>query len=166
MVDKCGICQLSNLEDVESAAAPMLTDDHPGVSWSGLEREFGVNRQSLRTHMLKHYTPPASATESALEGLDEAIALNIEELQSQMALAPPEIKPFYAIAIQNLRGIGETKASQQNLIQALKAIHEVTGMKMEQRMMLEFARHAFPAAVTPAGELADPEIVDAEVVDG
>ena len=53
------------------------------------------------------------------------------------------MKPLFAVAIRNLRGLGDTKPSQQHLIQALKTIQEMTGMKQEQRMMLQFAEAMF-----------------------
>jgi len=55
------------------------------------------------------------------------------------------VKPLYATAIRNLRGLMETKPSQQHLIAALKGIHEITGMRMEQQMMLAFGQKMFGA---------------------
>lgn len=163
-MNECSICALDNLEEVEAASASALRQK--GL-WAGLGRRFNVNRQSLQNHMERHWVAPVTATESALAGLDAAIAQNIEELLHQMSAAPPELKPLYAVAIQNLQDLAQTKPSQQNLIAALKGIHEITGMKMEQRLMLEFGKHMFTSIGAPdiAGELSDPNIIDAELVD-
>lgn len=159
---ECGICALPNLDEVEEAAQDGLSG---AASWKGLGERFGVNRQSLKNHMERHWVAPASATEQAVEGLDAAIAENIEQLLEQMRFAPAEVKPFYAVAIQNLKALADTKPSQQNLINSLKAITEVTGMKQEQHLMLEFARHAFKkldAAESPALPLP---VIDVEVIE-
>lgn len=156
----CGICTLPNVEVVESAALDALDGSR---SWKSLGDEYSINRQSLKNHMEKHYRATPSLTSLAMEGLDPAIAMNIEELQGRMAIASPEIKPFYAIAIQNLKGLLETKPSQQNLIAALKAITEVTGMKQSQTLMIEFARHQFNQLnVSPPPSLEQFTIIDVE----
>lgn len=93
--------------------------------------------------MEKHWVAPVSSQEQALQEWPELVAKTIEELTEQMRFAPTEVKPFYLVAIQNLKGLDKTKPSQANLISSLKAIHEVTGMKMEQRLMLDYASAMF-----------------------
>lgn len=149
-------------EKVESAGAEALRGDR---SWNSVSLEFGVTRQSVKNHMEKHWSAPATPTEVALEGFDAIVAQTVEELTQQMLMAPPEAKALYAVAITNLVNVKQTKPSQQNLIASLKAIAELTGMKMEQKLMLAFAGKMFgvPPAKAAAA-LDDPNIVEAEVV--
>jgi hypothetical protein len=102
--------------------------------------------------MERHYV---AATQRAVAGLDDELAATIEELTAEMRSAPATIKPLYAVAIQNLKGLADTKASQQNLIVALRTIHEVTGMKQQQNLMLTFARQMFGTAPAPVAALPD-----------
>lgn len=62
-----------------------------------------------------------------------------QNLEAELAVAPPTIAPLYAVALRNLEGLEETKASQEHLIRALKAIHEITGLQLQQRMLVTFA---------------------------
>jgi hypothetical protein len=155
--DACAICALDNREEVEAEAA-LLVLEGTG-SWLGMGNKFGINRQSLKNHMERHWVAPPSPTERALEGFDQQVADAIEGLLAQMAIAPPELKPFYAVAIQNLQHIGNTNPSQQNLLAALKGIHEVTGMKMEQRLMLEFGQKMFAMSGAPKTPALAPGVV-------
>lgn len=140
-VDRCSVCNADNRDFLEELGQAALDG---ATSWRAAAREAGLSHhQGLKNHMEKHFAAPASAEEMVLEAISGDLAEMVEELKAQARLAPPEIAPFYAVAIRNLAGLAETKPSQQHLIQALKAIHEVTGMKMEQRLMLEFAKHQF-----------------------
>lgn len=165
----CKICLADNTDEIEALCLEAVEGRR---SWRSVAAELGWSHHApLKNHMEKHYTTSPSPTQLASEALDPLIADTIEELIAQWRLAPPEVKPFYAIAIQNLKGLTDTKPSQQNLVAALKAIHEVTGMKMEQRLMFEFAKHAFPGAAKKV-ELpqaprpgALPAVIDAELVE-
>lgn len=135
------------------------------ISWRAAAREAGLSHHAgLKNHMESHYAQAPSAQDVVMEALDADLQRMVDELRAQARMAPPEIAPFYAVAIRNLASIAETNPSQQHLIQALKAIHEVTGMKMEQRLMLEFAKHQFglgeaeAAEALPAGE--PREVID------
>ena len=159
----CGTCSLedSERERLEACGFRALKGE---VSWREAARLAGLNHHtSLKTHMEKHTEKPVNPTEAALADVDDLIAETIEELKVQMRMAPVEVKAFYATAIRNLAGLMATQPSQANLIGALKAIHEVTGMKMEQRMMLQFAQQMFAPAAPPAKALPDG-IVDLEPV--
>lgn len=139
------------------------------TSWAEVARKWNLpNIKGIQNHMRKHWVAPPSADEQFDEAFDPLVADSIEELSEQMRFAPPEVKPFYAIAIQNLRGIKDTKPSQQHLINALKAIHEVTGMKMEQRLMLEFARHQFGLGSAEAAAAIEKhaDVIDVESEEG
>ena len=134
------------------------------MSWREASREAGVpHYQSLQTHMHKHYT--AAVIEAAADELDALIADAAVELRTQMQSAPAEVKPLYAAAIVNLKGLKSTKPSQAHLIQSLKTIQEMTGMRNEQRMLLTFMDQMFPKAVSTVPErpmlvenLADLEV--------
>lgn len=157
---ECSTCNFDRLDELEEQGQLALDGKR---SWNSLSEEFGLTRQSIKNHMEKHWTPAPTATDEALAPFDASIAQTIEELMGQMAIAPPELKPMYAVAIQNLRGLHETKASQQNLISALKAITEVTGMKMEQQLMLQFAQARFGLAKpAPVAALPEPDLIEVE----
>lgn len=139
--DRCTVCNADNRDFLEELGQQALDG---ATSWRAATRDAGLtSHQSFKNHMEKHYATPSTSEELVMEGMTGALATMVEELKANARLAPPEIAPFYAVAIRNLAGLEETKPSQQHLIQALKAIHEVTGMKMEQRLMLEFAKHQF-----------------------
>jgi hypothetical protein len=166
----CRICIADNLEFIEEVGVQCLRGE---ISWREGAKRAGLKyHQPLTNHMQKHYTDPNAAVSNAL---DEDLLVEVEnaarELLEQMRLAPPEVKPLYAAAIKNLRELGNTKPSQQHLIQSLKAVHEITGMQMEQQVMLAFARHHFGGAIGPVTH--DPvrelemgrDIIEAELVD-
>lgn len=133
------------------------------IPWSEVQRRWDLsNIKGIQNHMRRHYQPPPSEDEQFEEQFDPLVADSITDLAEAMKYAPPEVKPFYAIAIQNLKGLKDTKASQQHLINALKAIHEVTGMKMEQQLMLQFAQHRFGLG---SGEAAAAIEQHADVID-
>lgn len=162
---ECKVCNAENTDEQEAVGLLALDGE---ISWEEAKRRLGLpNPKGLQNHMAKHYVAPPSEVDEALSALPGLIAGSIEELQEQMRFAPPDVKPFYAIAIRNLSELENTKASQQNLIYALKAIHEVTGMKNEQRLMLDFARHHFGigAGEAKAAIEQQTDIIDAEIVE-
>lgn len=143
---ECGICTASNQNELEALGVAALKGDK---SWAGAAREGGLKHgQALKHHMELHYV---DAVERVVEGIREEndllIADAVKDLQAQMAVAPADVAPLYAVAIHNLRGLQDTKPSQQALTNALKAIHEIQGMKTEQRMLLEFSKHYEPNAI-------------------
>lgn len=153
MSTTCGICNSERLEELEALAAEAVEGN---ISWREAARQLGLSHHnSLKNHMERHWTPPLAPQEQALQDWPELVAQTIQELSDQMRFAPTEVKPFYLIAIQNLKNLDQTKPSQKNLIDALKAVHEVTGMKMEQRMMLAFAQEMFGTS---------PAVVEATVI--
>lgn len=146
MATTCGVCNSPRQEELEEFAVEAVEGR---LSWREVARQLGLSHHnSLKNHMERHWVAPPSAEEQALQEWPTLVAQTIEELSDQLRFAPTEVKPFYLIAIQNLKELDRTKPSQTNLINALKAIHEVTGMKMEQRMMLAYAQEMFGS--TPA----------------
>lgn len=91
--------------------------------------------------MERHFA--VASPEAAPSPLDPLIEESIEALTEQCRLAPADLKPLYLSAIHNLRGLAATSPSQQHLQTALKAIHEITGMKMDQQLMLQFGMARF-----------------------
>lgn len=125
-------------------------------SWRSATRDGELKYLGpLKNHMEKHFTAPGEVVLREMSSqYDSLVSDSVQELQQEMMLAPPELKPLYAVAIQNLVGLKETKPSQQHLIQALKAIHEIRGMKMEQQLLLEYSKHfAIDVASQPAIEV-------------
>lgn len=174
----CSICSSERCDELEALGLAAMKGES---SWRAAAQAAGLtHHKGLQNHMEKHYVAPMLAAEAAA---DDALAVlikdSLEELSTAMAHAPAEVKPLYAVAIRNLAGLRETKPSQQHLIAALKTIHEVTGMRMEQRLMLDFARAHFgqaagalpaPAPVLPAQDVplaleAMRDVLEAEVVE-
>jgi len=79
-------------------------------------------------------------------------------LLEQFSFAPADVKPLILVAIQNLDGLRHTKASQQQLIAALKTVQEMTGMKNEQRMLLGFAKAMFGEEKRPVIDVRPPKL--------
>jgi hypothetical protein len=153
----CSICTADNQEELEELGRQALAGS---LSWREAARQGGIKYAvPLTAHMEKHYVDPLASHAEANESTYEALLQQaVTELQGEMAFAAPDVKALYAVAIANLIGLKDTKPSQQHLINALKAIQEVTGMKAENRHLLDYSRHI----TLDAAE--DPEIEDAEVV--
>jgi hypothetical protein len=161
--DTCGICAREDMEDLEQFCLENAQEFGGELSWRKTAEELGLSHaNSLTNHMRRHFVAPSVSVERALEGEWERQVQTLEaELYEAANHAPPEVRPLYLVAIRNLRGLLETKPSQQNLTQALKAIHEITGMKMEQKLMLEYAKTRFGGEL-PAAQPNELEVLDAE----
>jgi hypothetical protein len=141
MPSTCKVCDSPDIDGIEADGLLAVKGQIP---WAEVARRWDLtHHKGVQNHMARHYMPPPSADQEFSEQFDPLVSASVEELAEAMKWAPAEVKPFYAIAIQNLRGLADTKPSQQHLINALKAIHEVTGMKMEQQLMLQFAERKF-----------------------
>ncbi len=135
----CKTCEAENRDEQEETALEAVNNR---ISWREAARKLGLgHHQSLKNHMERHFAGLLSLDPT--EQVAYLIEENIKELQEQLALAPPEIKPFFFMIIHNLRGLAGTKPSQQALNASLKAIHEVVGMKTQNRLMMDFAMAAF-----------------------
>jgi len=131
---------------------------------------FGLRHESLKNHMEKHVVAVAAAEadSAAQELMRDYIERSREELLEQFEVVPADIKPLILVAVQNLDGLLLTKPSMETLIKALKTIQEMTGMKQEQRMLLEMsrgARRAKPIKVKPEPAALEAPVEEAEVVD-
>jgi hypothetical protein len=137
------------------------------ISWRAAAREAGMGTASsastsLKNHMEQHY---ASREERAVESeMELSINEAIQELRVAMRNAPAEVKPLYLVAIQNVQELRSTKPSQQHLIQSLKTIQEMTGMKQEQRLMLQFAEAMFREVEAKPVAALPPQVIDVEEV--
>lgn len=154
-VERCITCAADNQLELEAQGLEAMAGN---ISWREAGRRAGIAHVPLKNHMEKHYVDAVVA--KADDELDSLIAVAILELAQNMLHAPAEVKPLYAAAIVNLRGLKETKPSQAHLISSLKTIQEMTGMRQEQRLMLTFAEAMFnkPNALvsTPARALEAP----------
>lgn len=175
--DRCAVCTAENTEAQEAVGLLVLDGE---ISWREAARRLELpHGKGLQNHMDRHYEPPGSAEQQGIEARLELryrqqIAQAVEGLLDKMEVAPAEVKPLYATAIKNLRELDATKASQQQLVAALKAVHEITGMKMGQQMLLQFAQAAFDknvkAAELPEAQPAlagtvSMEVLEAELVE-
>lgn len=100
--------------------------------------------KKLQVHMENHYVAPVAREENAFQrDLDEEVLRTKQMLLEKARMSPVDVRPLYFAAIHNLTHLHELKPSQQVLVQALKTATEMTGMKMEQQLMVEFAQYAF-----------------------
>jgi hypothetical protein len=145
----CKTCEAPNRDEIEALGLKAVSGE---ISWREAARDSGLARyQSLQNHMDKHYVD--NVAREAESEFDTLVIEGVAELRQAMRTAPAEVKPLYAVAIMNLKGLAETKPSQQHLIQSLKTIQEMTGMRQEQRLMLTFIDSMFakpPAVSEPA----------------
>ncbi len=159
-IKPCPICTEASPEErarVEAEGVEAMNEKKPWkVAWR--DSGTGASEYFFKKHMAEHYKPPA---EEAFERVFSDLESMLEDLQVAAKMAPPEVRPLYAVAMHNLRLLEETKPSQQNLILALKGIHEITGMKAQQRVLLDYARAAF--GTTPAK--VELPVIDAEVLE-
>lgn len=157
---RCKACDADNREELEALGLQCISGE---MSWREAERQGGYPRQSLLNHMEKHYVN--AVVREAEDEMDGLILDAVAELRASMKMAPTEVKPLYAAAIVNLRGLQDTKPSQQHLITALKTIQEMTGMRQEQRMMLSFIdamEFAKPAVSVPARPMLVENLADSK----
>lgn len=161
----CKVCLHDETPTLEAIGREALDEQ---ISWRAAEREaqpYGISRQSLKNHMETHY---AKAIERSLDTellaveseFDASVNLAVADLFDAMRMAPPEVKPLYMAAIRNLQGLKDTKPSQQHLIMALKTIQEMTGMKQEQRMLLQFAEQMFGEVAAPQRPVLDVTAIE------
>lgn len=158
-------CKTCNAPDQEHIEAIGLKAMEGRISWNQAMKSLGwTNVAPLKNHMTYHFVAPeerelAEVEDQFQESIDEAVS----DLFVQMRMAAPEVKPLYATAIQNLRGLRDTKPSQQSLILAMKTIQEMTGMKQEQRLLVQFAEHMFRELPRQAEKaLPAPKVIDIE----
>lgn len=156
---RCITCLSEKQDELEAIGLQALSGD---ISWREAGRQADMAHMTLKNHMEKHYV--AAVIQEAEDDLDNLIALAVLELKQNMAYAPAEVKPLYAAAIVNLRGLKDTKPSQQHLIQALKTIQELTGMRQEQRLMLTFAEAMFKSVESTPVKAIQAPITVAEIL--
>lgn len=121
-----------------------------------LKEQFGevIYGRSFTDHFSRHVSIDVS----------ERIRKLKDRLEREMDVAPPTVAPLYAVALRNIDGLEETKASQEHLIRSLKAIHEITGLQLHQRMLLTFAAErakkldSDSAGATPARPVLVPPV--------
>lgn len=150
----CQVCLHDDRDALEGVGRQALSG---AMSWREASRQSGVPHMSLKNHMEKHFV--AEATAQATEALTEDITETLANLRRNAALAPVEVQPLYFVAIRNLEGLMDTKPSQQHLLAAIKAIHEVTGMRNEQRILLAFAAEHFAVPLEEAEEAMPPALL-------
>lgn len=145
----CSVCTAENVEELEELGRLVLAGE---ISWRESARRGGLNHyKKLQNHMARHYVSELAVEENRFENDVEAEVLETQRLLLEKSkVSPPEVRPMYLAAIYNLGQLAKTRPSQSVLVQALKTATEMTGMKMEQQLMLEFAQAAFGADVKPS----------------
>lgn len=135
---RCSVCNHLDRGLAEESGAEALAG---AISWRQAALPFGVRHEQLKRHMEAHVVAPAEAEQDAVEDaeLDELVARARVELLEQFDSVPADIKPLVIIAIQNLKGVKRATPSMETLIRSVKTIQEMTGMKNEQRLMLQYA---------------------------
>lgn len=170
----CSICNAENLEELEELGLLAQAGD---ISWREAMRRGELNHfKKLQVHMDNHYVAPVQREANAFtRELDEEVLRTQQLLLEKARMSPVDVRPMYLTAIHNLAHLHELKPSQQVMVQALKAATEMTGMKMEQQLMVEFAQYAFEEqarnAELPEAKpdelleaMKDADIVTAELV--
>lgn len=155
----CATCAAPNQAELEAIGLEALEER---TSWREAARRAGFSHHAgFKNHMEKHYVQ--AAVRVAQDEFEALIAeAEYELLQQFHGTADASAKALYLVALQNLRGLRETKPSQQHLVNALKTIAELTGMKAEQKLMLQFSKSFFKQAPAPPKAI---DIPDAEVVE-
>lgn len=167
---QCSICTANNLDWLEELGEQALKEE---ISWREAARQGGLNHhQKLKNHMLEHYISPHMEKVLDFEGEMAEQTLRTKRLLLEKArVSPPEVQPMYLAAIHTLENLRLTKPSQSVMVQALKTATELTGMKMEQQMMLQFAEAAFgqsaelEATVDASDSLKELEEAYADILD-
>lgn len=165
----CKVCNATNQEELEAIGLEAMDES---ISWREAARRADFTHHAgFKNHMVEHYVDRQvrAAEEEAADETDRLINQTVIELRDAMRIAPIDVKALYAAAIHNLLGLKQTKPSQQHLIMALRSIQEMTGMKNEQRLLLQFAEHMYatlPAAAEKALPAPVPAVLDVtEVTD-
>lgn len=156
----CKTCESPERETIEQVGRLALDGD---LSWRQAAEKVGYSHHApLKAHMERHFV--AEAVASAEEEFRQLYEETREELALRIAQTEnPEAKSLLLIAYQNLLGLRDTKPSQQNFIAALKAVHEIQGMKVQQALILGM-KSKFPKKVEstskPVRELEEAEVVE------
>ncbi len=157
----CSICIHLSQPDIEAAGNRAINGD---LSWRAAAAMFDVRSQPLKHHMLTHVLQPevAAAQAELTNEMDLLIQEAKEGLLEQFRLSPADVKPLILVAIQNLDGLRNTKPSMETLIRALKTVQEMTGMKSQQRLMVDFAKAMYAPRESPALSVSKPEVLQVD----
>lgn len=166
-MDNCRACNSEDRDRIEALGFEALEGR---TSWRKAAADAGYSHHAgLKSHMENHFRRPQADDVEFEMNWSALVSPALEGLKAQMAVSPPELAALLAVAMHNLLGLQETKPSQANLVGALKAVNEVTGMKMEQRLLLEFSQAAHTAGffkeAPKALEAGNPGYIDAEAVE-
>lgn len=154
----CGICAAHNQSNAEEVGLKALSGE---ISWREASRLSGYGHSNLKRHMEQDYVERVVRDEQTEFGrLVETVEAS---LKRYLYTVPDDTKPLVLIAIHNLKGLEDTPVSQKNLIDTLKTVQQMTGLKTENRLMLQFAEAM--GANKEKRELEDPGILDAVVVE-
>lgn len=94
--------------------------------------------------MDRHYVSEVEVLEAQVtESLEGLIAQARLDILQEAAGAQPDAKAALLVVVHNLDGLLGTKPSQGSLLAALKAVHEIQGMKTENQLLLAFAARKF-----------------------
>lgn len=119
------------------------------ISWREAARQLDFKtHRSVSNHMLNHWQSEAQKSRAVAD--DELVAAIVDAergLLDAAAVSPAQVRALYLTAAKNLRGLMDTQPSQGNLIAALKAAQEITGMKTQHQLLIAageamFARKA------------------------
>ena len=133
---RCLICRSGKAGTIEAVGDLAKAGT---ISWREAARRTGYRVDTLKRHMEAHVTVP----DTTGGPLEELVTQTISSLEEMYPTLPPDVRPLLLVVIHNLQHLATTRPSQQHLIQALQALGEITGMKQQNRILLEFAKAAF-----------------------
>jgi len=154
----CAVCTSKDQREIEEVGLKALSGE---ISWREAARQTELTHANLKRHMENDYVARVWREEKTEFG--ELVESVEASLKVYLRTVPDDTKPLVLIAIHNLRGLEDTPVSQKNLIDTLKTVQQMTGLKTENRLMLQFAQQM--GANKAQKELEDPRIIDAVVVD-
>lgn len=146
---KCIICTSEGRKDeFESIGLQALKGE---ISWREAGRLVGTNNQSVRNHMTAHFESEGQKRQKVADDeLAQAIVDAERDLLEAAQVSPPQVKALYLTAAHNLRGLMDTRSNQGNIIAALKAAQEITGMKAQHQLLLAAGQAMFAKQDTAA----------------
>jgi len=146
-VGQCSICASEVQSELEGLANQALRGD---ISWREAARLGGLTHPAgLQNHMEKHYISDVEVMEAEVQTtLEQKVVEAKGNLMADFDNQPPDVQALRLVAAHNLDGLLTSKPSQAHLMAALKAVHEIQGLKTENQLLLAFANRKFNKAVT------------------
>ena len=145
---RCKVCNSSNSAVIDG----LLDKRTPYVDIIALVKEkhgevvYPPNLTNHVKHRTKTLTPER-------QQLSELVEETVQALEQEWKAADTLNKPYYVLAIANLRELADSKPSQDTVLKAVKAIQDSTGRRAMQNAFGAFVAAAMEAAQRDQREL-------------